>query len=64
MVNLPAYLSGPEQWKVFWSFNADRGADLGSVWLVIAQAARHGFAVDTINLCRGSSSAPGAWASW
>ena len=36
VVNLPAYLTGPEQWKVFWTFNADRGADLGSVWLVVA----------------------------
>ena len=35
--NLPAYVTGPEQWKVFWEFNADRGPDLGSIWLVIAQ---------------------------
>ncbi|MGL5808888.1 MAG: glycosyltransferase family 87 protein [Nocardioides sp.] len=37
--NAPAYLSGPDQWHVFWRFNSDRGADLGSVWLVVAQAA-------------------------
>ena len=36
--HLPAYLSGREEWKVFWTFNSDRGADLGSIWLVIAQA--------------------------
>ena len=36
--NLPAYLSGPEEWKVFWTFNSDRGADLGSIWLVLQQA--------------------------
>jgi uncharacterized membrane protein len=38
VANLPAYLSGPSEWKVFWSFNSDRGADLGSVWLVVQQA--------------------------
>ena len=31
---LPAWLTGFEQWKVFWRFNSERGADLGSVWLV------------------------------
>lgn len=38
LANLPAYLSGPDQWKVFWSFNSERGADLGSIWLVVQQA--------------------------
>jgi uncharacterized membrane protein len=38
VANLPAYLSGPAEWKVFWTFNSDRGADLGSVWLVVQQA--------------------------
>lgn len=37
VTNLPAYLTGREQWDVFWRFNADRGADLGSIWLVIQQ---------------------------
>lgn len=36
--NLPALLTGPAEWKVFWTFNSDRGADLGSVWLVVQQA--------------------------
>jgi uncharacterized membrane protein len=36
--NLPAYLSGPHEWKVFWTFNSERGADLGSIWLVVQQA--------------------------
>ena len=49
LVNAPAYLSGPEQWKVFWEFNADRGADLGSLWLVVDQAADVGFHASTIN---------------
>jgi uncharacterized membrane protein len=30
-------LYGFDQWKVFWSFNANRGADLGSLWLVWQQ---------------------------
>ncbi|MEQ6900864.1 glycosyltransferase 87 family protein [Nocardioides sp. YIM 152588] len=49
-VNLPAYLSGPEEWKVFWSFNADRAADLGSLWLLVDQAGDVGFSAHTINL--------------
>lgn len=64
VANLPAYVSGPEQWKVFWSFNSDRGADLGSVWLVVQQALdRTGnafaFEPSTINL--GSWLFFGAW---
>jgi uncharacterized membrane protein len=49
VANAPALLLGFEQWKVFWTFNADRGADLGSLWLVWQQA---GQAVSpaTINL--------------
>ena len=38
VANVPAYLSGPEPWRVFWSFNDERGADLGSIWLLSAQA--------------------------
>ena len=49
VANLPAYFSGSDQWKVFWSFNADRGADLGSVWLIIDQVREAGVAVDTVN---------------
>ncbi len=40
LANLPAWLTGYEQWKVFWSFNADRGADLGSLWLVLQHSGR------------------------
>ena len=36
-VNLPAMLTAFDQWKVFWTFNHERGADLGSVWLVWQQ---------------------------
>ena len=38
VANAPAMLLGLEQWKVFWTFNSDRGADLGSLWLVWQQA--------------------------
>ena len=48
VANLPAYLSGRDEWFVFWHFNSDRGADLGSIWLVISQAT-DGVAVHTIN---------------
>ena len=38
LVNAPAMAWGFEQWKIFWSFNADRGADLGSLWLIVQQS--------------------------
>lgn len=37
VANLPAMAYGFEQWKVFWSFNDERGADLGSLWLIWQQ---------------------------
>src|SRR3954447_1044282 len=37
VVNVPVMAHGFEQWKVFWTFNDDRGADLGSLWLVWQQ---------------------------
>ena len=48
LANLPAWLTGYERWKVFWSFNSGRGADLGSVWLVL-QHAGHTVSAQTIN---------------
>ena len=50
LANLPAYLTGPEQWRVFWHFNADRGPDLGSIWLVVAQAKDIAIQAHTINV--------------
>ncbi|MBV6728105.1 DUF2029 domain-containing protein [Nocardioides daeguensis] len=50
VANAPAYLSGAEQWKVFWSFNAQRPADLGSLWLLVDQAGDLGIAAHTINI--------------
>jgi uncharacterized membrane protein len=49
VTNLPAWLTGFEQWKVFWSFNSTRGADLGSLWLVL-QDAGHTVTPQTINV--------------
>ncbi len=37
VANLPVLVLGFDQWKVFWSFNSDRGADLGSLWLIWQQ---------------------------
>jgi len=52
LVNAPALTTGPERWKVFWSFNSDRGADLGSLWLVLAQHG-HTASPHTINVVSG-----------
>jgi len=49
LANLPAYVTGSEQWRVFWSFNADRGADLGSIWLVASEALDTTFRAATVN---------------
>lgn len=37
-VNLPVYLLAPEGWLNFWTFNVDRGGDLGSIWYVLSLA--------------------------
>lgn len=49
VANAPAYLSGAEQWRVFWSFNAERGPDLGSLWLVAQQVTGDPISSDTVN---------------
>ncbi len=49
VANLPALLSGREQWRVFWEFNSERTADLGSLWLVASQAFEVQLRADTIN---------------
>jgi uncharacterized membrane protein len=49
LLNAPAYVSGSEQWKVFWRFNSERGPDLGSIWLVISQAADTTITAATVN---------------
>jgi uncharacterized membrane protein len=49
LFNAPAYLSGAEQWKVFWRFNSSRGPDLGSIWLVISQAGHTTIGAASVN---------------
>ena len=49
VVNAPALLTGPDQWKVFWTFNRTRGADLGSVWLAVQQMTQTTIEHSTIN---------------
>lgn len=53
LANLPAYLTGRDEWYVFWHFNADRGADLGSIWLVLSQAGLGTISPHTINVFSG-----------
>ena len=48
-VNLPALLTGFDRWKHFWSFNDQRTADLGSIWLVITQYTDKPISSETIN---------------
>ncbi len=50
LANAPAYLTGREQWKVFWTFNEERGADLGSLWMLADQAGDLEIKPDTINV--------------
>lgn len=50
LVNLPAYVSSSSAWKVFWTFNSERGADLGSLWLVWQQWRGDAIAPHTINV--------------
>jgi uncharacterized membrane protein len=53
VANLPALLSGAAAWKVFWTFNSGRGADLGSLWLVADQLGLHSDA-HRINVVSGA----------
>jgi uncharacterized membrane protein len=48
VVNLPAWLTGRDDWMVFWRFNSERGADLGSVWLALTHRG-YSFTSGTIN---------------
>lgn len=49
LVNAPAYLHGPERWRLFWQFNSERGADLGSLWFLWGQTRDTVFDTGTIN---------------
>ena len=47
-INVPAMVYGWEGWRGFWSFNSERTADLGSLWLVASHAGGS-FSAETIN---------------
>jgi uncharacterized membrane protein len=49
VVDAPAMLGDFAQWKVFWTYNNDRGADLGSLWLVWQQMG-HTVTADEVNI--------------
>jgi len=49
LLNGPAYLSGRLEWKRFWSFNSERGPDLGSAWLVLQQVRETAISASTVN---------------
>jgi uncharacterized membrane protein len=49
VVNLPAWIYGFHGWEAFWRFNAARGPDLGSLWLV-ASLRGHAASPHTINV--------------
>ncbi|MCM0620959.1 glycosyltransferase family 87 protein [Nocardioides bruguierae] len=49
VAQVPALLGGTGPWTVFWSFNDDRGADLGSLWLVAQQASGTTIDIGLIN---------------
>ncbi len=45
--NLPVLILAPDAWLSFWTFNSDRGGDLGSIWYVLSLA---GHQVGDLNL--------------
>jgi uncharacterized membrane protein len=47
VVNLPVMWLAPEAWLSFWSFNSDRGGDLGSLWYVLSLA---GYQIPHLNV--------------
>jgi len=50
LLQVPAWATGGfDRWKVFWTFNSDRGPDLGSLWLV-AKDSGHAASPHTINV--------------
>jgi len=49
LVNVPIYLWSPDAYLWFWEFNAARGPDFGSVWLVASNYG-HAASSHTINL--------------
>jgi uncharacterized membrane protein len=49
LINVPIYLWSPTQWLWFWRFNASRGPDYGSIWLLFEMGG-HTASAHEINL--------------
>jgi uncharacterized membrane protein len=50
VVDLPIYIWSPHAFLWFWKFNASRGPDFGSLWLVWANWTEHSASPHTINV--------------
>ena len=50
LLNLAPMVLAWDQWVQFWTFNQERGADLGSLWLVWQQHTNEAISAHTINL--------------
>jgi uncharacterized membrane protein len=48
VAQVPAWMGDRDRWTLFWTFNSDRGADLGSIWLA-AQPLGYSFSAHQIN---------------
>lgn len=48
--NLPVMVLAPRSWLEFWTFNSDRGGDLGSIWYVLALAGHEVPALNEVSL--------------
>jgi uncharacterized membrane protein len=55
-VNLPVALAAPSGWREFYTFNAHRGADFGSIWFALEKS---GHPVPALNLVSGALTAAG-----
>ncbi|HET7328144.1 MAG TPA: glycosyltransferase 87 family protein [Nocardioidaceae bacterium] len=50
VVNVPVMAINYPGWEAFWSFNSDRGADLGSLWYAWSLLGHPAASADTVNL--------------
>jgi uncharacterized membrane protein len=48
VVNVPIMLAAPAGWKAFYTFNADRGPDFGSIWYVLDRTGHPVGPLDTV----------------
>jgi uncharacterized membrane protein len=51
VVNAPVMLAAPDGWREFYTYNAHRGADFGSVWYLLDQK---GYGVGSLNIVSGA----------